>query len=115
MKVYSKRNLNYVLQMLYAAKTLGNMQLLIFLNNCKLSFLSVLPRMAESSMGLSDLMDYSGNHAMSISAMEEEKVTLTTTFQACSSHTSWDAGALVMLPNTDLLAQLIPESVAATP
>ncbi len=66
-------------------------------------------------MGLSDLMDYSGSHAMSISAMEEEKDRFTTTFQACSSPTSWDAGALVMQPSTDLLAQPTPESVAATP
>ncbi len=66
-------------------------------------------------MGHSDLMDYSGSHAMSISAMEEEKLIFTTTFPACSSPTSWDVGALVTLPSTDLLVQPTPESVAATP
>ncbi len=66
-------------------------------------------------MGLSDLMDYFGNHAMSISAMEEEKLIFTTTFPACSSHTSWDVGALVTLLNTDLPAQPTLESVAAMP
>ncbi len=115
MRALSKQKLSYVQKILCAAKILGSMLLLTFLSNCKLSYLLDPLEMAESSMGHSDLMVSSGNHAMSTFATAEEKENFTTTFPACSSHTLWDAGALVTLPNTDLLAQLTPESVAATP
>ncbi len=115
MRALSKQKLNFVLKMISAAKTLGNMLLHIFLNKCKLSYLSDPLETAESSMDHSDLMDYSGSPAMSTSATAEEKVLFTTTFPACFSPTSWDAGALVMMPSTDLLAHPTAESVAVTP